>query len=247
MTLSALHLGIDKYPGGHALQKCVSDARGLKGVFGGELLLNQQCTRSEILRAIRETALRPGKGQWGVVSYSGHGTPVNDRSGDEGDGWDEAIVDVGLNPVLDDDLAPTLAGRNTKSRLLLIFDSCFSGTMQRAMPVLGRRHQTAARRQHMRYLAPGFVKADRRPIGNKAEQKPLANVVVISGCTDFEFSYEGLKHGVLTGALLATYKPGLTIQAWFNATCEVVAQSGYPQHPQLSASTTARKWLVPEP
>ena len=81
---------------------------------------------------------------------------------------------------------------------------------------------------------------------NAGPQKALPNVVIATGCTDFELSYEGKNYGVLSGAILANYKPKQTIRELGRLVGNDVAGSGYPQTPQLVCSQAALKWQVPE-
>ena len=64
-----------------------------------------------------------------TVYYTGHGTQVRDRSGDEADGYDEAMVFEDTY-VLDDDLAAAVKKNcNGTCRVLLLNDCCRSGTI----------------------------------------------------------------------------------------------------------------------
>lgn len=243
MIASALHIGINKYPDGYALAKCVNDARGFAKLFRGKLLLDSDCIPSEVLSRLKAVALGTAKNRWGVVTYSGHGTPVPDTNNDEGDGYDEAMVAVNLEYIVDDLIR--IAIKDTKGPLLLIADSCYSGGYPRAIPALGVKHTAIVHKNRMRYMPLGSTTPYKR-VTNATKEKPPRQVVIISGCTDFEFSYEGKRYGILTGALLQTYRRGMTIEQWYNSACKVVAKSGYNQHPQLICSRAARKWRVPE-
>jgi hypothetical protein len=70
-----------------------------------------------------------------VVFYTGHGASVKDRSGDEADGFDEAMV-FNKGYILDDELSDYLARnrslavkKNPNARTVLISDCCHSGTI----------------------------------------------------------------------------------------------------------------------
>jgi len=64
-----------------------------------------------------------------VVFYVGHGTRTADISGDETDGFDEAMVFVDGN-LVDDTLVETLENfKNRSSRVILITDACHSGSI----------------------------------------------------------------------------------------------------------------------
>lgn len=248
MIASAAHVGINAYGGGNALAKCVTDARDLAEIFGGKLLLDKKAKRGDVMAIVKEVSGKPRANQWGVGTYSGHGSQAKDKNADEPDGTDETIVTAELDQILDDEFQGLLQGRNRQARLLFVFDSCFSGNIHRAFG-MGRKIETAPK-YPIRYLPPSEVKAKRRRelrVANKANQAALPNVVVMSACTDFEFAYEGQNNGVWTDALIQTYNPKLTIGAWFRAAANVVAAGpfGMIQHPQISASRAALKWRVP--
>ncbi|GEM47303.1 caspase family protein [Deinococcus cellulosilyticus] len=97
------------------------------------VLLDRQATRANILSQMR-TWLTEGVGPNDrvIFYYSGHGAQVNDRSGDESDGCDESIVPYDLNVILDDEIQTIL--QQVKAReILVMFDSCFSGTVTKSL------------------------------------------------------------------------------------------------------------------
>ncbi|KAK8834639.1 hypothetical protein M9Y10_010728 [Tritrichomonas musculus] len=65
-----------------------------------------------------------------VVYYTGHGASVKDTSGDEDDGYDEALV-FDDDFIVDDELANVLANSEKKStsKVLLLNDCCHSGSI----------------------------------------------------------------------------------------------------------------------
>lgn len=244
MIAAALHIGIDKYPAGYGLACCVNDAKAMAKLFGGRLLLDKKATRANIMAAVSETVRAPRAGQWAVITYSGHGTQLADTSGDEPDGFDEAIVDANLDVILDDEFQGMLSGRHRQSRILIIADSCYSGTIHRAAPLFTAAHLPALRRNRARYLPRSVVKPQQRVV-NAGPQKTLPNIVTVSGCADFELSYEGDEHGVLSGAIVGEYLPNYTVRELAKEVALSVGASGYPQHPQLTCSKAALKWRVP--
>lgn len=96
-------------------------------------LMNQQATRANILSQMR-TWLTEGVGPNDkvVFYYTGHGAQVADRSGDESDGCDESIVPYDLNVILDDEIQNILQGVKARE-ILVMFDSCFSGTVTKSL------------------------------------------------------------------------------------------------------------------
>lgn len=64
--------------------------------------------------------------------YSGHGTSILDRSGDEADGCDECLVPSDYNKagVISDDIINTIFTKiNPKTKVVCVFDCCHSGTI----------------------------------------------------------------------------------------------------------------------
>jgi hypothetical protein len=243
-----LHIGINNYRGtANDLSCCVRDARLMRDIFGGTLLLDAKATRKAILAALKKVVMAAGPGDYCVPTYSGHGSQVRDRSGDEPDGWDETLVAADLNDIVDDEFPSILARLHKGARGLFITDSCFSGTVHRAAPQLNSSHLPEIQRRRMRYMPSALVKPRRR-VTNAGPQPALPQWVHLSGCTDFEFSYEGRKYGVLSeAASLEYYTRDYTIGDWYAAICGVVSRGEYGglQHPQLNCSRAARKWAVP--
>jgi hypothetical protein len=242
MSIYALHLGIDKYPGGNALYKCVADAKLLQKRTKGEVLLDKHCSRKNLLKEVPAFIRSAGPGDQVILSYSGHGSQVRDTSGDEPDKLDETMVTVDLWDIRDDIVYLWLMELNPKARGWLICDSCFSGTIHRAAPLLTRQHLKAIRKENVRYLPPSLVKNSKEKKTNVGPQDPLDRWVISSGCTDFEFSYEGEDNGVLTGAIN---------KFWGNITFAKLHQlvtrevRDWPQSPQLICKKFARRWKLP--
>lgn len=61
-----------------------------------------------------------------IVLISGHGYQTPDRNGDENDGMDE-MISIGSRSITDDEIY--LAIKDIKSKLILLSDTCHSGTM----------------------------------------------------------------------------------------------------------------------
>ena len=107
------------------------------------VLEDEEATKQGMLDALR--VWLPGATQPGdrvVVYFSGHGSRVPDENGDERDDMDETFMptDFGRNGhraedmLLDDELADALA-RMRDRQVLLIADSCYSGTVTRSAQV----------------------------------------------------------------------------------------------------------------
>ena len=162
----ALCIGINDYPGTNSdLNGCVNDANDWaaelgKRDFDVRLLLDAEATGEAMRGGIRERLAAAGSGDAVVITYSGHGTWVPDRDGDEPDRRDEALCphDISANgPLLDDELFDLFSERRRGTRVILISDSCHSGSVAKYAPATG----TGSRR--IRFLAPGvFLRSARR-------------------------------------------------------------------------------------
>lgn len=89
-------------------------------------------TRAAILAAMRELVAEAEAGASLLVFFAGHGTRVVDTSGDEEDGFDEAIVPVDYataGVIIDDELYDVLVRPLPQGvRLFILFDACHSAT-----------------------------------------------------------------------------------------------------------------------
>jgi hypothetical protein len=61
-----------------------------------------------------------------VFLISGHGYQTADRNGDETDGLDE-MISIGFRNIIDDDIYVSI--KDMKSKMILLSDTCHSGTM----------------------------------------------------------------------------------------------------------------------
>ena len=140
----ALLVGINAYPDA-PLRGCINDVRQMKGLLkqfygfqddGIKLLLDGDATAAGIKAGL--AWLAEGGADADAVRifhYSGHGTYVADKNGDEPDGRDECLVpfDYKSAGFITDDVLKTLYDRFPVSgNLTLVMDSCHSGTVNKA-------------------------------------------------------------------------------------------------------------------
>ena len=141
----ALCIGVDAYPDeGDRLRGCVADARAWAealrtAAFEVTELTDAAATRDAILRGILELVSQAVPGDVLAVQYSGHGTFVPDLDADEEDGdvaKDEALCPVDFRMqgrlIIDDDLARIWDVIPEGVSLTAFFDSCNSGSANRA-------------------------------------------------------------------------------------------------------------------
>lgn len=98
-----------------------------------KLLTDDQATSRGIVAAFEDWLITDVEPDDRVVFYySGHGYQVRDLNGDEDDGCDEALVAYDLIAITDDKLS-VLFKRVRAKEVLVIIDSCFSGTIVRSL------------------------------------------------------------------------------------------------------------------
>ena len=144
MSKTALCIGINNYPGTHMdLQGCVNDAADWSQVltargFAVTTLLDATATKAAMVPAMSALIAGGVAGDSLVITFSGHGTYQPDADGDEADGLDEALcphdIQTRGEALVDDEIRAIFAARKPGVRVLLIADSCHSGTVSRAAP-----------------------------------------------------------------------------------------------------------------
>lgn len=161
----SLHIGLNSVSPAHYggwsgdLNACEFDANDMAGIASARnmkatVLLTKNGTRSKTLAAIRAAAKRLVAGDLFFLTYSGHGGQVPDISGEEDDKNDETwcLYDGQL---IDDELYLELSRFAAGVRVLVLSDSCHSGTVTRAAPpqIIA---PTSAARSKMMPLAVGM-------------------------------------------------------------------------------------------
>lgn len=145
----ALLIGIDLYKAVAALRGSTNDAERMKLFAINELkfrkdqvklLLNEEATRKNIMDALDSWLTADTyAGDRVLFYYSGHGHFQPDTSGDEKDRVDETLVSYDtvvnqdkslVNMITDDEISVFLDKLNDR-RVVVMIDSCHSGTMSR--------------------------------------------------------------------------------------------------------------------
>jgi hypothetical protein len=126
-----------RHPVRRSAEESIQDRTG-RGPFRVKTLLDRAATGRRMRDEIGALPGRARAGDLVVVQYSGHGSLVPDRDGDEPDGLDECLCpwDVASQgPLVDDELAAIYKDRPRGVRLLMVSDSCHSGTVARFAPI----------------------------------------------------------------------------------------------------------------
>lgn len=196
------------------------------------VLLDAKATHQKIVNAIRQHLIASSApGDIAVFYYSGHGSQMRDKSGDETDGLDETIVaqDSRLPSVFDisdDELNQLLAELATKTpNITVVLDSCHSGTAARGL--------STPRRTPADMRDPPEVAGARQTSGDGPSDilSLGANFTLISGSRANELSNEDLIDDKVQGAL--TYSLSQTLRTNSGSTYRTV-------FPEIAARVSAR-------
>ena len=223
----SLHIGINDYPGtGSDLSGCINDANDWRETlenYGFETtsLFDEEAKKSDLVDAISKIVEATGKDDISVITYSGHGTWVPDDGDDESDGRDEALCpyDVSEGNVLtDDELYEIFSNRSRGARIIFISDSCHSGTVAKSSNIMLGTRADIEKMPKIRFLAPQFyIRGDKNLLSRAksvekvpAKGKIRASALLLSGCSDVEYSYDawfdGKANGAFTFSALKTLK-----------------------------------------
>ena len=138
----SLHIGLNAVNPNHysgwsgELMGCENDAQLYKdlaqeaGFSSVKLMLTKEATYSQVLGSLKEYSKELNKGDLLLLTYAGHGGTIPDINKDEDDGYDETwcLFDRQL---VDDELFNSLKDFKEGVRILIISDSCHSGTVSR--------------------------------------------------------------------------------------------------------------------
>jgi hypothetical protein len=244
----AVCVGINNYPGiFNDLKGCVNDAQDwsalLQGLgFNVRLMLDSQATRASVRAALQGLVNATNAGDIAVFTYSGHGTQVVDSGSDEGDPYDEAICLYDGN-VIDDELRSILRGLHPQATLVVISDSCFSGSVTRL----------AGENAIPRFIPPLDSTSGR--VARRPFLLPEADMpeILITGCSDSEYSYDaefdGRPNGAMTALALGVIRqnPNATYREFHAGLRTFLPSEEYPQSPQLEGSESNKDRRLFEP
>jgi hypothetical protein len=152
---------------------------------------------------------------------------------------------AGGSLLMDDTINDIFSNVPVGRGVLLLSDSCFSGTVTRWADVrdfgLKRRFVDPST---FTDLLPAQVSRT-ESITVRSDVKPGA-ASLISGCSDMEFSYDawfgGRPNGAFTRAAIDAYVPGASLAAWFKAIRVALPSPTYPQTPELTAASLYRRY-----
>lgn len=224
----SLHIGLNSVDPVHyegwsgPLNACEADANDMADLaqsrgFAPAKLLTRKATRAAVLDGIAQAAKTLKSGDMFFLTYSGHGGQLPDLNGDEPDGKDETwcLYDGEL---VDDELYSSWSAFAAGVRILLLSDSCHSGSVSKELHYQARSRAAPGTvyRAMPDQLALRVYQAHKKTYDPILKRRDLsealgqvkASVLLISGCQDNQLSQDGTFNGLFTGTLKAVWNGG---------------------------------------
>jgi len=158
-----------------------------------KVLPSQYATYSVVVSEITKAASQLKQGDIFFLTYAGHGSQVFDRNDDEPDGLDETWV-LYDREIIDDELYSLWSKFVDGVRIIVVSDSCHSGTVTRSK-------------------LEDFSKI-RNALNDKAISECPASGILLSGCRDNQLAMDGKFNGLFTSKLLEVWNDGKFIGAY---------------------------------
>ncbi len=190
-----------------------------------EVLLGPNASRRKVMNAFGTLSDNAVAGDLVVITYSGHGSQVPDSNSNESDGQDETWC-LHDSQLLDDEIFVMLSKFRPGVRVLIVSDSCHSGTVfevslnegmmapdieadviTRDMPkgaamLTNHAHSRQIKARQAEVAALGFAQPE-------ADLPIAASVRLLSACTDGQLAFEDVSNGHFTSRMkVALSQPG---------------------------------------
>lgn len=221
----SVHIGLNYVDPNHyngwdgQLNACENDASDMERIaksrgFETRAFLRDDATRNQVKDSINHAAKNLEEGDIFYLSYSGHGGQVPDKNSDEPDMQDETwcLYDGQL---IDDELHELWYNFKKGVRIFITSDSCHSGTVIKEAGNSNMYYgEFPARNMSSQHALATYASNQRfydDILSTVKKIKPSdvqASVLLISGCQDNQYSYDGTFNGAFTGALKRVWNGG---------------------------------------
>lgn len=273
----SLHIGMNKIDTGHygddgKLFACHFDAEDMariareRGFENVGLLLDDQATREAVKASISGAVEHLKAGDLFLFTYAGHGSQIPDFNADEPDRADETLC-LFNGMFIDDELYELWSRFADDVRIVMISDSCHSGSVLRALRRTAPERASAGEGEIKSRLLPLTVAARTfrqhrefyTAIGRKrlgTEERTLVRelnmplrgpVLLLSGCQDNQESQDGIGNGRFTQELLLIWDEGRFSGDWRELHRRIVAGMPPDQTPNLMLIGRAPETLAAMP
>jgi hypothetical protein len=274
MAKRALLVGINDYKGVNDLNGCLNDVTNMRNILKTYLgftnrdirvLVDDRATKENIVYRLNWMVKGAKAGDFLVFHFSGHGSQIRDRDGDElRDHMDELICPWDMNwdgcYITDDDLNAIFKRLPKNVLLEVLLDCCHSGTGLRGNslgrpPELGPEHPIFAR------FLPPPVDIECRVEGEEEELKPVkgfksknrstVNHVLWAGCKDNQTSADAYINGAYNGAFTYNFcmhmrdtGGRISRKELLSRVRQSLRHNNYSQVPELEAEATRQKGMT---
>lgn len=195
-------------------------------------LTNKKPTKQNIMNELTILLVQSFQGDTVFFAFSGHGSNILDRSGDELDRMDEMIVPINFTSniksfIVDDELRKLVDLRlRIGVKMFMLFDCCFSGTIL-----------------DLKYHYLDSDNYEKVTINSRVSESK-GQIVTISGCKDSQTSadtvvdYENkmIYSGAMTYSFLKTIQDlgvKISFRTLLRSMRQILLEGGYDQIPQL--------------
>lgn len=208
---------------------CEMDVKNLQKMleplnYNVKTLKTSQATAENILKELENAASILRKGDIFVFFYAGHGGQQPDESGDEPDGRDETLI-VYDREIIDDELNKTWLKLKAGVRIVMISDSCNSGSNYRRVD------------SNVSNPTPIVAIPDRKVL-----EEMKAQMIHMGGCRDGFSSMGHPDGGEFTLALVSAWKDGGfdgNYHRFYEEACGFITTGQKPQYNEYGAVTEA--------
>ncbi len=222
----AFMVGISKYQNlGASANNAWSNIHGkedvelLKSIFQKKgfsvtALTDNKATANKIREGLDKFVQKCHRGDFMYIHFSTHGQPVEDYSGDEKDGWDEAIIPfdalmrygdngyIGSSHILDDELNTYIEKIRLKigpqGLLIISIDACHAGTSYRGEDSTVVRGTNKVFSKHNKPYHPII---DKRSNIQVKPNKSGAPTYIIEACRSYQLNREIKVYKTYQGSL----------------------------------------------
>ncbi|WP_042205917.1 caspase family protein [Paenibacillus durus] len=225
----SLHIGLNAVDPAHyagwdgKLKGCENDAKDMLAIAqyrnynNSTLLLTKDATIRNVTNEIKKAAEKLKSGDIFFLSYSGHGGSVADTNNDELDHKDETwcLYD---GQFLDDELYDLWFQFKENVRIIVLSDSCHSGTILRAryygLSTTSNQNNKTYRFMPLEIVDKVFEQnrefyMNKKRKNNERDLSGLkSSIKLISGCQDNQYSQDGEVNGLFTEKLLKVWNNG---------------------------------------
>ena len=228
----SIHIGLNHIDEEHygtgvsPLETCEQDARDIQELALAQnfkstfLLLSENATRAAVISAIKSASKELSSGDMLLLSYSGHGGFVPDTNGDETDDNLDETWCLYDGQLIDDELYKLWAKFKKGVRIVMLSDSCHSGTVAKANNFMGKKKEENSMFQKkllsysvaksVYYENKSFYEKIAKKFLNKKPKDIRASIKLLAACQDPEVSYTipFARNSIFTEKLLKVWNSG---------------------------------------